>query len=70
MTLAIGLKKQTIVPVADITLQTLIVTIGTTTEDLISNSYLFVPRFDQLPMNTEIKTLIPYIYNISIQGPF
>ena len=31
---------------------------------------LFVPRYDSFPMNTEKKTLIPYIYNASNQGPF
>ena len=31
---------------------------------------LFVPRYDSFPMNTEKKTLVPYIYNASNQGPF
>ena len=31
---------------------------------------LFVPRYDSFPMNPEKKTLIPYIYNASNQGPF
>ena len=31
---------------------------------------LFVPRYDSFPMNPEKKTLIPYIYNASNEGPF
>ena len=31
---------------------------------------LFVPRYDSFPMNPEKKTLIPYIYNDSNEGPF
>ena len=31
---------------------------------------LFVPRSDTLPMNPENKTLIPYIYNASMNDPF
>ena len=31
---------------------------------------LFVQRYDSFPMNPEKKTLIPYIYNASNQGPF
>ena len=30
---------------------------------------LFVPRYDSFPMNTEKKTLIPYIYNASNKDP-
>ena len=31
---------------------------------------VFVPRYDSFPMNPEKKTLIPYIYNASNEGPF
>ena len=31
---------------------------------------LFVPRSISFPMNPEKKTLIPYIYNVSIKDPF
>ena len=31
---------------------------------------LFVTRSDSFPMNQEKKTLIPYIYNVSIKDPF
>ena len=31
---------------------------------------LFVPRSDSFPMDPENKTLIPYIYNASINDPF
>ena len=31
---------------------------------------LFVPRYDSSPHEPRKKTLIPYIYNASNQGPF
>ena len=31
---------------------------------------LFVPRYDSFPMNSEKKTLIPYIYNASNKDSF
>ena len=31
---------------------------------------LFVPHYLSFPMNPENKTLIPYIYNVSIKDPF
>ena len=39
-------------------------------EPLRGSRDLFVPCYDSFPMNPEKKTLIPYIYNASNEGPF